>query len=294
MISNIRIALVASLCFSSAAAADTCMLRLYFPFDSAVPDPVAVLVIKQFLQYNPKVNTIALGGFADRVGSSPYNIVLSKRRADIVRNYFTVLSVGQVQVKTAWFGYAYPVVPTDSPEALNRRVEVIADNCTRPWLFNPMPQPLDEYEVLLRSPARTVLEPLEQPNGILQPSGASSSQTFSGGYASATTGPGTASAAYVGADGSTMSASADASGARAASAAVSTTSSSSSGASNSSSAYSGSGQAAAAYAGSSGASAAYSGSGTSTTSYSGASSVNTSSGSTSVSVGTAGISISRP
>lgn len=295
MPNNIQTTVIISLLFATTAGADTCVLHLYFPFDSATIDNTTSLVMQQFVAYNKRVQTGNVAGFADRVGTASYNIDLSKRRAQNVVESLRSLSAGRIQLNSTWYGYAHPVVSTPNPEILNRRVEIVADKCTRPWLFNPMPQPLAAYELLLTSPANATLpKDSHVTSGAAYSSDSPTSPPSGPAYVSVTSGPGTASAAVGAQTGNTAAASTDTTGSRAAATSGTTTSSSFAGPTSSSSATSSPGQATAAYAGSTSASAASSMASSAHTSYSGAGSVATSSGGTSVSVGPSGISISKP
>lgn len=74
---------------------------------------------------------ITIEGFADPAGSPRYNVELSKRRADAVRDYLAGRGLETAQLKTVGYGEARQVRPgaaKDAPGAeLNRRVVFVVD-----------------------------------------------------------------------------------------------------------------------------------------------------------------------
>ena len=80
----------------------------------------------QFLLDQPKTYAV-LSGFCDSMGSEAYNISLSKRRAESVRDYLSRrFKISQDRMLPYWYGYANPVAANDTLEgrALNRRVTI--------------------------------------------------------------------------------------------------------------------------------------------------------------------------
>jgi OOP family OmpA-OmpF porin len=78
---------------------------------------------------------ISITGHTDDVGSDKFNLDLSKRRANAVKNYLVSKSVADALIITDGKGESMPIVPNDSPEnrTKNRRVEFIItkpDNTT--------------------------------------------------------------------------------------------------------------------------------------------------------------------
>ena len=65
-------------------------------------------------------------GHTDSTGSDAYNLDLSKRRANAVKNYLTMRGVSSARIEAIGYGEAYPKASNDTPEgrALNRRVEI--------------------------------------------------------------------------------------------------------------------------------------------------------------------------
>jgi outer membrane protein OmpA-like peptidoglycan-associated protein len=69
---------------------------------------------------------VMLAGHADRSGSAQYNVGLSQRRADSVRQYLAGRGVPDTAVATEAFGEGRPLVETADGvrEPQNRRVEI--------------------------------------------------------------------------------------------------------------------------------------------------------------------------
>jgi outer membrane protein OmpA-like peptidoglycan-associated protein len=66
-------------------------------------------------------------GHTDLVGTEPYNIELSSRRANHVRDLLVTKGIKPSALSVSFYGKARPLVPTrdEVPEPRNRRVEVI-------------------------------------------------------------------------------------------------------------------------------------------------------------------------
>lgn len=70
---------------------------------------------------------VVLSGFCDSIGPEAYNLKLSKRRAESVRNYLsTRFKINKDRMLPYWYGYANPVASNATPEgrAQNRRVTI--------------------------------------------------------------------------------------------------------------------------------------------------------------------------
>jgi len=91
------------------------------PGDAAVLDEAATT-----LRANPNV-TVQVNGYTDAIGSVEYNLRLSQRRADAVRNYLEQQGVSHSGLITQGFGKTNFVATNDTPEgrAQNRRVELV-------------------------------------------------------------------------------------------------------------------------------------------------------------------------
>ena len=80
----------------------------------------------QLLVDTPKAYAV-LSGFCDSKGTEKYNIKLSKKRAESVRNYLiSKYRIEEDRLLPYWYGYANPVASNDTVEgrALNRRVTI--------------------------------------------------------------------------------------------------------------------------------------------------------------------------
>jgi OmpA-OmpF porin, OOP family len=79
-----------------------------------------------FLQKYPE-RRVLIEGHTDSVGSDAYNLDLSQRRADAVRDFLIQNGVNAAQLTTRGYGKASPVASNDTAEGRqrNRRVELI-------------------------------------------------------------------------------------------------------------------------------------------------------------------------
>ncbi len=70
--------------------------------------------------------TIAVYGYTDDVGTQTYNLQLSQRRAEAVRDFLMQTGISPTIMSTRGFGKSDPRVPGDSEQAraANRRVEI--------------------------------------------------------------------------------------------------------------------------------------------------------------------------
>ncbi len=74
-------------------------------------------------------------GYTDDIGTKEYNLKLSDRRAEAVRNYLVQNGLNPNIITTKGYGKADPLVPGSSPQAraINRRVEIgIVDSTIKP------------------------------------------------------------------------------------------------------------------------------------------------------------------
>lgn len=87
---------------------------------------VTISKIANFMKTYP-TRTLLVEGFTDSRGSDSYNLDLSERRANAVRNALTAGGVESERVQVRGYGESYPIASNDTPEGrqLNRRVEVI-------------------------------------------------------------------------------------------------------------------------------------------------------------------------
>jgi OOP family OmpA-OmpF porin len=112
-------------------------IALYYEYDSDVLHPRAqtqLKVIASILKSSP-TRKIKIGGHTDALGADTYNLALSKKRADSVKQFFLDEGVPVTQIETIGFGKANPLSPnvkvdgTDNPEgrSRNRRAEILLD-----------------------------------------------------------------------------------------------------------------------------------------------------------------------
>lgn len=78
------------------------------------------------LATNPDLR-LEIQGHTDSDGSADYNLQLSQRRAESVRQYLTLFGVDSGRLQAKGYGESMPVAPNDSDEnkAKNRRVELV-------------------------------------------------------------------------------------------------------------------------------------------------------------------------
>jgi OOP family OmpA-OmpF porin len=102
---------------------------VYFDFDKSNVKPEAAQILDRAIADAKEGGTpsISVTGHADRSGSEDYNLGLSLRRADAVREYLINGGVTAEQITVSGRGEAEPAVPTADgvQEPRNRRVEII-------------------------------------------------------------------------------------------------------------------------------------------------------------------------
>jgi OOP family OmpA-OmpF porin len=100
-----------------------------FAFDSAklnMPQP-KLDEIAAALQADPTITDVDIVGYADRLGSKKYNLKLSQRRAEAVRDYLVSKGVEPKRLKAYGKGSANPVVTCSG---IKKRAELI--KCLEP------------------------------------------------------------------------------------------------------------------------------------------------------------------
>jgi outer membrane protein OmpA-like peptidoglycan-associated protein len=102
--------------------------QVLFDFDKADLKPAGQKIIAEVVQEmkeNPQLRA-HLVGHADSVGSDQYNMGLSKRRAESVRNAMVRMGVPAANITVDWKGESQPVASNATREgrAQNRRVEI--------------------------------------------------------------------------------------------------------------------------------------------------------------------------
>jgi OOP family OmpA-OmpF porin len=82
--------------------------------------------IENILKKNPGLK-IRIEGHTDDIGSMKYNIDLSGKRAQAIKDYLVDEGIDPSRITTTGLGYAQPIADNDTPDgrALNRRAEII-------------------------------------------------------------------------------------------------------------------------------------------------------------------------
>lgn len=99
-----------------------------FDFDHADLKDEAKLVLQQWLQhFGNKTGRLEINGHTDQLGSTGYNLALSKQRAQSVANFLKAHTKEQFKIKTFGLGESQPLVQGETAEETmeNRRVEII-------------------------------------------------------------------------------------------------------------------------------------------------------------------------
>lgn len=100
-----------------------------FAFDSAVLKPNAKEKIDKAVAHIQKMSdeTFELLGHTDSIGTEEYNLGLSQRRADAVRNAMIKLGVAPERLIARGYGESKPIATNSTKEgrAQNRRVELL-------------------------------------------------------------------------------------------------------------------------------------------------------------------------
>jgi outer membrane protein OmpA-like peptidoglycan-associated protein len=103
---------------------------LHFGFDSTtiVPESTPVLVeLTQCLSAKSSVKSIIIKGHTDNIGSRKYNMDLSARRAEAIKQYIInrKLFIGEIKIVSCGEDYPVDTNKTRQGRAKNRRVEII-------------------------------------------------------------------------------------------------------------------------------------------------------------------------
>jgi OOP family OmpA-OmpF porin len=104
--------------------------NILFDFDKSTIRPQAAAqldILGQMLRENPQYYVV-LSGFCDSIGSEAYNIGLSQRRAESVRNYLQKkFGIQRENMLLYWYGYANPIASnaTEEGRQQNRRVSIV-------------------------------------------------------------------------------------------------------------------------------------------------------------------------
>jgi outer membrane protein OmpA-like peptidoglycan-associated protein len=103
-----------------------------FDFNKSTLQPAGKPILDEaarILKDNPTLN-IEVQGYTDGIGSVPYNLKLSDRRAATVKSYLVGQGVSASRLTTKGFGKSNPVATNDTADgrAQNRRVELVPTN----------------------------------------------------------------------------------------------------------------------------------------------------------------------
>ncbi|WP_420349087.1 OmpA family protein [Pelagibius sp.] len=102
-------------------------VTVLFDFDKADLSVDARTVLADMIEAANKsdFDMINVSGFTDLVGGDAYNEVLSEQRANAVIDFLVESGVERQKIFGQGFGKADPVVPVETPEIRNRRVEIV-------------------------------------------------------------------------------------------------------------------------------------------------------------------------
>lgn len=103
-----------------------------FDFNKSNLQPAGAPILQEaakILKENADVK-VQVQGYCDGIGSVAYNLKLSDRRAETVKDFLVKEGVAATRMTTKGFGKADPVASNDTPEgrAQNRRVELVPQN----------------------------------------------------------------------------------------------------------------------------------------------------------------------
>jgi outer membrane protein OmpA-like peptidoglycan-associated protein len=95
--------------------------QILFEFGSNRIDPRSYPLLDEVakvLRDNPTVGPVLIEGHTDSIGSRPFNLDLSRRRAKAVEDYLVTKGINRTRLRSDGFGFDRPVAPNDN--ALNR------------------------------------------------------------------------------------------------------------------------------------------------------------------------------
>ncbi len=93
----------------AAPAEDGADALAHFDFDSAALTTAGRAVLDAWLAEAPKNKSLRVSGYADRLGPEPYNLKLSLRRAEAVKQYLTGKGINPRRIQLEAKGEAEPV-----------------------------------------------------------------------------------------------------------------------------------------------------------------------------------------
>jgi outer membrane protein OmpA-like peptidoglycan-associated protein/tetratricopeptide (TPR) repeat protein len=102
--------------------------NIYFDFDKATFQQESyneLNKLERMMQQNPTMR-VEIAGHTDNIGTAAYNLTLSKRRAEAVKDFLTKKGIDARRITAVGFGKSRPLASNDDEEEgreLNRRVE---------------------------------------------------------------------------------------------------------------------------------------------------------------------------
>jgi outer membrane protein OmpA-like peptidoglycan-associated protein len=101
---------------------------IHFEFDKAVIRPISFRILDavvDIMKQNPDIRKVRVEGHCDAKGSDAYNIKLSQRRSNAVRDYLIAHGIEADRLVAVGYGESRPVADNGTAEgrARNRRVE---------------------------------------------------------------------------------------------------------------------------------------------------------------------------
>ncbi len=116
--------------------------RVLFEFDKADLKPEAAAQLDQIAEVLKFYSSapVSIRGYTDSRGTDAYNLDLSQRRADAVKNYLTGKpEMDAARLKTTGLGEKDPIAPNENPDGSdnptgreqNRRVEIVVEGVRR-------------------------------------------------------------------------------------------------------------------------------------------------------------------
>jgi OOP family OmpA-OmpF porin len=102
--------------------------KIQFAYDKAEVLSVSFAILDELakvIQENPHVQKVSIEGHASEEGEEQHNLLLSKARAEAVRQYLVAKGVSQERLSSVGFGESKPLASneTEAGRETNRRVE---------------------------------------------------------------------------------------------------------------------------------------------------------------------------
>ena len=118
--------------------------RIHFEFDKANIRPVSYPILDDvilLLQKNQQINLVRIEGHTDWIGSDEYNLKLSQRRANAVRDYLSTYGISPDRLIAVGYGESRPIADNNTVEgrARNRRIEFMSIKTGEKGTYAPPP-----------------------------------------------------------------------------------------------------------------------------------------------------------